>query len=351
MIDYLARITLLQSSIETHQLFLISRPADIQYFTGFVCLNSEEREAFLVISNMSATLLYPSFSPVHKMDRVQYHPGYWPSDLEQVIQKYTGAGLTDVLIDKASLFVNEFEAVQQAKLTICEQDREKIWRQRMAKDETEIAYLEKAGYITSKIMERAIRQLSPGITELEIAQFIEVEVRNQGADGTSFPSVVAFGAHSALPHHQPTATELNPETPVLIDMGAKFNGYCGDMTRTMWFGKKPSQKFLKIEKIIKKAYKAAINEVTVEISGANVDKAARDIIAAAGYGPTFIHTTGHGVGLEIHEQPSLYFKKEVTLPIGAVITVEPGIYLEGEFGYRHENMVLVEKEGGKELSK
>lgn len=253
------------------------------------------------------------------------------------------------MLDKGSLFLNEFEALSENTAKKIALDRHWIWHDRMAKDESELVLLRRASQITAKVMDTVLERLKPGVTEEEVARWVRSEVLNEGAETTSFPSVIAFGAHAALPHHQPTDAKLKNNTVVLIDIGAKFSGYCGDMTRTIWFGDEPSDKFKKIETVVKQAYEKAVETLKADISGAVVDKAARSVIEAEGYAKNFIHTTGHGVGLEIHEQPSLYFKKDVTLLTGTVVTIEPGIYLEGEFGYRYENMVLVEKNGAQEL--
>lgn len=351
MTDYLSRTKVLQDALLPHQLILISRPADIQYLVGFVCLNPEEREAFLVITSQSVTLLYPSFSPLTRIEGISYHSGYWPSDIHSVVvHKKTKENITECFIDKSSLFVNEYDVLSDLKLTLSEFDRNLIWRQRIIKDTQEIKNLKTAGEITAAVMAKILGLLKLGITEEFLAQQIEIETRKLGAQSSSFPPVVAFGKHAALPHHQPTAQLLEENMCVLIDMGARYNGYCGDMTRTTWFGKNPSEKFITIEKIVKQAYAAAFKEIKAGCSTAAVDKVARTLIEDAGYGQAFIHTTGHGVGLEIHEQPSLYFKKDGVLTLSSVVTIEPGIYVPGEFGYRYENMVLVEEANGLELT-
>lgn len=342
--NFTQRIQALQSSLPSQQVFLLSRPADVQYFTGLNPLNPEERESFLVVSHQTATLLYPSFSPVTKEHGITYHPGHWPSDLEQVVKDMVEKEkISEIFIDKSSLFLHEYETIKNVLVTFSDLDTQKIWRQRIVKDAEELILLNKAGSITSKVMKSVLDKLTVGQTERDIAQQVEIEIRQLGAEQASFPPVIAFGSHSALPHHQPTDTKLEKNMVVLIDIGAKYFGYCGDMTRTVWFGPQPTKKFLIIEDVVKNAYSAAIDTIKAGTSSAAVDLAARQIIRKAGYGDKFIHTTGHGVGLEIHEQPSLYHKKELTLPENAVVTVEPGIYLDGEFGYRHENMVLVEK--------
>lgn len=349
--EHLRRINTLQANLQSEQVFLLSRPADIQYFSGLINLNPEERESFLVISALTAILLYPSFSPLQKLDGVEYHAGYWPSDLTDVVNQVVAKEkIKEIYLDKSSLFLHEFEAIQNVPVAFKELDRTVIWNQRAPKDSEELALLKKAGEITAEVMSLVIKKLHSGVTEAQLAQQIEIEIRRLGAENVAFPPVVAFGVHSALPHHQPTNTPLEKNMVVLIDIGAKYHGYCGDMTRTVWFGASPSEKFVEIEGVVKVAYAAAIKVTHADISGADIDKAVRQVMKKAGYEKQFIHTTGHGVGLEIHEQPSLFYKKEIPVPLGAVITIEPGIYLDGEFGYRYENMVLVKAKDNQELT-
>ena len=141
--------------------------------------------------------------------------------------------------------------------------------------------------------------------------------------------------------------------PILIDLGATVNGYHGDMSRTVWFGKKPSPEFLKVEEVVKAAYQEAVsalkNRQGQQILAKDLDQAARGVITQAGYGKNFIHTTGHGLGLDIHENLSLNWNNEQPILPQMVITIEPGIYLEGKFGYRYENMVVVNDDGAMEL--
>jgi len=350
MSDLFARVKRLQLKILTGELVVIARPADIRYFTNFVCLNPEEREAFFVVSKQSAVLLYPSFSPVTKLKKISYHAGYWPSDLKNVAKKVIeNEKIETCLIDAGSLFVTEYQALGELNCKLGSLDQSLIWRLRAVKSEEEIELLTKAGQLTAQVMERVFEQLAVGVSELEVAKQVEILLRQLGGDSAAFPPVIAFGAHSALPHHQPTGMKLKREMPVLIDIGVKFQGYCGDMTRTKWFGNKPRQKFLEIEQLVKQAYQAALTAVCGGQAD-RVDLVARQMIDQAGFGEHFIHTTGHGVGLEIHEQPSLYFKQPAQLPVDAVITIEPGVYFENDWGYRYENMVVVKNGGCRELT-
>lgn len=345
------RVSSFQNKLQTGQLALLSNPADIKYFTGFDCLNPEEREAFCVIGKKSLTLLYPSFSPVKKYDFIEYHKGYWPADVKEVLSSPPYDVAEVCLVDTSSLYVSEYQQLELLEhLKLDSLDKQWIWDLRLKKDADELVALNKAGKVTADVMKALQQKVRAGITELELALECEILFKQAGSLELAFPPVIAFGEHTALPHHQPTDFALQKNMAILVDIGAKIDHYCGDMTRTWWFGDKPDDEFVKIESVVKAAYDAALAVVKADCHSNEIDKVARKVIEKAGYGKQFIHTTGHGLGLEIHEQPSIYLKRKVTLPEHAAITIEPGIYLEGKFGYRYENTVIVEKNGCKVLN-
>lgn len=351
------RLKQLQASLKSDQAYLLVNPHDIFYFSGFVTLVPEEREAFLLVSYKSVHLIYASFSPLPEdLGKIKTHPGTDPQRLVahlQLIQKQNG--WQTLCLDETKMSVSEYKALQ--KLSHCQLDALDLklpWRIRAIKDETEITALKRASQIASQAFEELQPQIKTGMTELEVQDLLESLMRKLGAKGPAFPTIVAFGAHAALPHYQPGETVLKAETSILIDFGATFDHYRSDITRTWWHGNQPSAEFLKIEAIVKQAYDQVLHVATEKplshLSAGDLDQAARTHIQAAGYGSQFIHTTGHGVGLDIHEPPSISSQNPTFLQPGMVITVEPGIYLEGKFGYRHENTVLVTAEGLKELT-
>ena len=188
------------------------------------------------------------------------------------------------------------------------------------------------------------------ITELDIVWKIKEFAHFLGVEELSFEPIVAFGKHSSMPHHLSDKTVLKKGDIILIDMGMKYQGYCSDMTR-MIFTKPPTKEEREIYNLVLKAQESAIKNIKAEISGKKADNFARDIIKKAGYGKMYGHSGGHGVGLDIHESPSLAETYKDKLKENSIITVEPGIYLEGKFGIRIEDMVLVTKNGTKNLTK
>lgn len=225
-----------------------------------------------------------------------------------------------------------------------------ILNQRMIKDQDEILQISQACHITHQSCLETFKKLKENMTEQELAHVLENLFYENGARKVAFETIVAFGEHSSYPHHVVTMKKLKKNSPVLMDLGCMVNGYRSDLTRTSVFGKITPQ-FHKIYEIVKKAQAEGISLVQHGISAGHVDAACRDFIAKAGFADFFIHGTGHGVGLEIHEPPRLGMGSKEILKEGMVVTVEPGIYLPGEFGVRIEDTLLVKKNGCEVLTK
>jgi len=221
---------------------------------------------------------------------------------------------------------------------------------REVKDEEEIKAIEDAADLISEIFNEIIAKLKPGMTEKEVAWEIEDLARHGGAESLSFPSIVASGPNSALPHAVPTDRKLGSKEPVIIDAGVRLNGYCSDMTRTVFLGG-PGEDFRVIYRTVRHAQIAALKEVRPLVDSTHLDGIARGVISEAGFGEYFGHGLGHGVGLAVHERPKVGPRDPVKLKKGMVFTVEPGIYIPGKGGVRLEEMVLVEDKGPRILTK
>ena len=220
---------------------------------------------------------------------------------------------------------------------------------RAVKNEQEIGYMRKAGQLTSEGMEAAYNAVKPGAKEYEVAAEIEYLMRKRGSGATAFETIVASGAFSAFPHGGCSGREIREGDLVIVDIGATYNYYCSDMTRTFVAGK-PTQRQQKIFQIVKEAQQNAFQIIKAGVPVAEVDEAARRTIQASGYGDYFVHRLGHGVGLEVHESPSLNQTSKDLLADGNVVTDEPGIYLPGYGGIRIEDTVLVQKEGAEKFT-
>ena len=187
------------------------------------------------------------------------------------------------------------------------------------------------------------------MTEKDVAWEMEKEMRELGAESPSFDTIVASGINGSKPHHSPTDKLINNNEAITIDMGAKYKGYCSDLTRTIFIGE-PDEKFKKIYTTVLRAQLISMETAQPEMTGEEIDKIARDIIAAEGYGEYFGHSLGHGVGIEIHENPGVGPNSKNSIKPGMVYTIEPGIYIENWGGIRIEDMVIMTESGNNLIS-
>ncbi|NJE84913.1 aminopeptidase P family protein [Thermococcus sp. CX2] len=220
---------------------------------------------------------------------------------------------------------------------------------RMRKDREEIRLMEKAAQVVDDVFEEILAMDLIGMSERELALKIELMIRER-SDGISFEPIVASGENGANPHHAPSERKLKKGDLVILDYGARWKGYCSDITRTIALGK-PDEKLLEIYEVVKNAQESAFQTVREGITAREVDRAAREYIAKAGYGKYFTHRTGHGLGLDVHEEPYIGPDGEVVLENGMIFTIEPGIYLPGLGGVRIEDDVVVENGRGERLTK
>ncbi|MBW2709085.1 MAG: aminopeptidase P family protein [Deltaproteobacteria bacterium] len=221
---------------------------------------------------------------------------------------------------------------------------------REIKEDREVEALENAADMISDILDEVISALKPGVTEKDVAWQIKGLAKEAGAEGLSFPSIVASGPNSALPHAVPSNRKIRSREPIILDAGVRLNGYCSDITRTVFVGE-PDDTFKTIYRTVRQAQLAVLEKIHPSVQSTRVDAVARDIIADAGFGAYFGHGLGHGVGLATHEGPRLGPRNAVLLQPGNVFTVEPGIYIPGKGGVRLEEMVVLEAEGPRILTK
>jgi Xaa-Pro aminopeptidase len=215
---------------------------------------------------------------------------------------------------------------------------------RMVKTEEEIAKIRRAVDTNSAAFENVAKAIRLGVTESEIAASLDYEMRKLGAEGTAFETIVASGKRTALPHASPTRQQVEANQLLLIDMGASQDGYMSDMTRMLILGD-PGPKIREMYRAVYDAQAAAIAGIREGVTAGQVDRKARDVLKTAGLDKAFVHSTGHGLGLEIHEAPRVGRKDKTRLKAGMVITIEPGAYVEGMGGIRIEDTVLVTKTG------
>lgn len=220
---------------------------------------------------------------------------------------------------------------------------------RAFKDADELALLQRSIDIADHAFSAVAETIRVGDTEEEIAWRIEVAVREQGAESLSFPTIVGSGPNAALPHHRAGERKVREGEPIVIDMGARYRGYCSDLTRTVVVGE-PDEQFKKVYDTVLAAQLTAIESVEAGMTGAEADNLARTVINEAGYGELFGHSLGHGIGLEVHEAPWVASRVEDKLEDGMTFTIEPGIYISGWGGVRIEDIVVLENGRARVLS-
>lgn len=219
-----------------------------------------------------------------------------------------------------------------------------VERLRLTKDEAEIKLIRDAVNLGASLLDVALNKIAPGVRETEVAAEIEYAARLRGADGMSFETIVAGGKRSALPHGRATPAPIPASGFVVLDFGCILANYCSDMTRTVWVGK-VSKSDREVYEAVREAQQAGVDAVRAGATCGDVDHAARSVLRKARLDRYFTHSTGHGVGLEVHEEPRVARGIEQVLSPGMVVTIEPGVYLPGRGGVRIEDMVVVRERG------
>ena len=221
---------------------------------------------------------------------------------------------------------------------------------RAAKDDGEIALMTKAQEITDRAFSEILKFIQPGMTEQEIAAKLQYDMLRFGAEKMSFDPIVVSGPNGSLPHGIPSAKQVQQGEFITMDFGCKYGGYCSDMTRTVALGE-PTGEMRKVYQTVLEAQLAGIAVTKAGVPGKSIDAAARKVIEDAGYGEYFGHGYGHSLGIEIHESPNANTREETLLPVGAVVSAEPGIYLPGKFGVRIEDVTVLTADGCMVLTK
>jgi len=340
----------LRRSLETEGLdaILITRPENERYLSGFT-----GGEGALLITQQEALLLTdfryfeqvaeeaPDFELVKVEDKM---PQVLKRLLEEREVKTLGFESTHVPFAQ----YQEWKKATRGLKWI--PTKEIVETFRMVKDEEELAKIRKAIAIADMACDYIRNFIEPGMTEKQIAWELESYMRRHGAEGLAFNCIVASGPNSAKPHAVPQDRQIEAGEPIVLDMGARVDGYNSDLTRTICLGE-PGQKLQEIYNIVLRAQLAAEKQARPRMKGQEVDAVARNIIVEAGYKEYFGHGLGHGVGLAVHEGPAVNLTSTVTLEPGMVCTIEPGIYLTGWGGIRIEDIVLFKEDGAQVLSK
>jgi Xaa-Pro aminopeptidase len=328
---------------------LVTSLANIRYLTGF------SGSSALLFVTQRGPLLITDFryqtqvaEEVGELARVCIEPqslwtGLW-RELQQLPQVEVAGFESSHLLHRDFQRLLETGARWQWRPTV---DLVETLRER--KDPEELALIEFANGIATRALERAVAQVHAGMSELQVAGVLEKSLRDEGSEGFPFPSIVASGPRSALPHARSSERVIEPNDFLLLDFGAEHRGYCSDVTRTFVVGRAaPEQR--EVYEIVRVANENAARQVRAGMSGRDADAIARGYIEQRGYGDLFGHSLGHGLGLEVHEAPRLARTADGMLAEGAVVTIEPGIYRPGWGGVRIEDDVFLGADGPRILT-
>lgn len=356
----------LSSADKLADALLVTHPQDVRYLTGFTGSN-----AALVVPRRSGSARSSFAKSRRATPNMLFTDGRY---MEQARQQTKGAG---VVIAQGPVLREACIWMQQKKIRRCAFDAEHTTvaaleamrgsiqgnlrrsfftlvppltaRLREVKDADEIARLRAAARLGCSLFDRTLTVMESGKREVEIAAHLEFAARMAGADAMSFETIVASGPRSALPHGHASIQRLPRNGFVVLDFGVMLMGYCSDMTRTVHIGR-PTARERNAYDAVLEGQMAAVAAVKPGVTCAEVDEAARSVLRRAKLAEFFTHSTGHGVGLEIHEGPRIAARQTQTLEAGMVVTIEPGVYLPGRFGIRIEDMVLVTKTGAEILT-
>jgi len=317
--------------------------------------HGDERPVMLFVSQSYAGLLIPGLNAASVRQHTDLPFHTWSDDegparaLAELIER-TGINPANVGLSldesmRADFALRVLEALPGARRSFSETS---ISALRCEKDESAYRALKASALLNDRAVAAGFAALREGITEVEVAEVITAVYEKAGSRA-EFTSV-CFGGNGAFCHHHTGATKLVRNSAVLIDAGARHMGYPSDMTRVGWFGDRPSPEFLKVAGVVEAAVQAALAAARPGAPARAVDQAARGTITAAGYGDRFLHRTGHGLGIEIHEEPYITGASDRPLGAGNVFSIEPGVYLEGSFGVRLEDIVFLRQDGPEVLS-
>lgn len=346
------RIQRLRSLLEERDLeaLLVTHSVNRRYLSGFTgtagVILITEKEAFLVTD---FRYIEQAQKQAKGFSIVRHNQDIFEKLAELVIQNK----IRTLGFEQEHLSYGQYRALKEAlKESSCrlEPTSGLVEKLRLIKDEREIELIRKAVHIADQTFDHILKILKPGMTEREVANELEWTMRKLGATSSSFDIIVASGARSALPHGVASEKVIEEGDLVTLDFGAVYQGYVSDLTRTVAIGE-PHPKLREIYGICLEAQKRGVAHIKAGMTGREADALCREYIASHGYGDHFGHSTGHGIGLEIHEGPTLSPRNETILQAGMIVTVEPGIYIPGLGGVRIEDDVLIKEDGNEVLSR
>ena len=328
---------------------LVTHPPNWFYLTGFT-----GEAGALLVSKDSITLITDGRFTVQAREETQ---GVKIELQQAALYSFVGAflkkrGPRKIGYDASQLTVAQLQALKKAAGRTWRGQAASglVERLRMKKDAQELAVMRKAAILVGEVLESVLKLIRPGVREIEIAAELEYQMKTRGASGPSFETIVASGPRGAFPHARPTSKKLRKNELVVLDLGVILGHYCSDMTRTVHLGR-ATRRVRDCYRSVQQAQAAGVAAVQAGVTCGEVDAAAREVLKKNGLDQYFVHSTGHGLGLEVHEDPRVARGQSVRLEAGNVITIEPGIYREGVGGIRIEDDVLVGAGRGEVLTR
>ena len=339
----MGRLEKLREFMRTKKIdYMIVGPgSNMFYLTGFL-EEQMERPLFFVVDNWNAYFLAPKLYE-EQLSKLNFPIITYNDDENPYkklsIEKGKVIAIDDILWSSFTIdIINYFSPSQLVK------GSEIMKELRIIKSDDEIDIMKKGVEIAEKSFLNTISQIKAGLTERKIAEMLVDEFINNGAEGVSFEPIVTSGPNTSMPHLRSTSREIKEGDVIIFDFGVKYKGYSTDTTRVVSIGN-PSEEVNKIYEIVKEAQQKAEDSIKEGVMACDIDKTARQVISIYGYGEYFIHRTGHGIGIDVHEDPYIAPNYKRKLEKNMVFTIEPGIYLPGKFGIRIEDMVYVNKKG------
>ena len=359
MYNYERRMEQLSELLERYELDYIALVpgANLTYFTGLTMSLSERPTVAFFPAEGRPALTLPSLEVPHAKEVIPYSVDFYPyTDKEGHEAAFLRAGADlklsgkTVGVEYMHMRILELRLLEQIAPDCHIQATELLLPQlRMIKDEIELSHMRQAVRITEAALQATAEQVKPGQTELEIQNILHIEMLRAGGQGLAFGSIVVSGPRTASPHTSASDRVVQPGDLLLFDCGAAYRGYPADITRTFAVGELDPE-LQKIYEVVKKANATARRYAGPGDKAEDVDRAARQVIERAGYGQFFIHRTGHGLGLEVHEPPYIVDGNDTILQPGTTFTIEPGIYLPGKGGVRIEDDVVITEKGCESLT-
>ncbi len=318
----------------------------ITEFTGSTCeVIIIKDEVLFFTDGRYTTQIKTQLDPTIKAEIITSAGGYFAKVLS-VLSKYNNIG-----IEGQHLSVKQYNTLVKELPNANIKPLDRVFENlRICKTKKEIELTKKAVAITDKVFSYVIENIKPGMSEMEVKLMVEAQHFLNGAEALSFDPIVAAGKNAAKPHASPSDYIIQDGDILTIDNGCSYQGYASDMTRTFFVGKPKSEELVKIHQIVLDTMQMQIKAIGPGVACSEIDKIGRDYITAQGYGPLFMHGTGHGTGLDVHEDPYVNQSSKDILKPGMIITIEPGIYIEGLGGVRIEQDVVVTEDGYDELN-